>query len=348
MRAGPLWRKIPAGNERLRKFWLPLLISCWLVLSIGTGKSLAAGNTWTSNGPAGGHVYALAIDPHQIQLVFAGTATHGIFKSQDGGEHWQPSNVGLKGLQVLALAISPTTPSTIYAGTSGGIFESSDAGDSWCFGGLEHSPVSVIVTDPMSPRVVYAGTASGVMKTLDGGNSWFLAGLAKTPIVAMAVDPINSTILYASEQGIGVYRSVDGGDHWTSIASGLNRIPISALAIAVEPTASVVYAGGSGGNIYRSENEGHDWVAIPIRISHENVTSICPDPTWPLTIFAGTEKDGVVRTDDRGTTWKMAGLNNITVFTLAIDQSAMPTIYAGTNFQGVFQVDAHHVAKTRN
>lgn len=79
---------------------------------------------WTSHGLAGQAVSGLAIDPRNPATIYAGTYG-GVFKSTDGGAHWQAMNTGLNNLFVRALAIDPLNPATVYAGV--GVFPMSFA-----------------------------------------------------------------------------------------------------------------------------------------------------------------------------------------------------------------------------
>ena len=98
-----------------------------MAMLAGSGAPLAeAGvNVWTSNGPAGERIQALAIDPTSPSTLYAGSSRGGVFKSTDGGGSWSAVNSGLTHPNlggrlpvVNALAINPLTPSTVYAGTS--------------------------------------------------------------------------------------------------------------------------------------------------------------------------------------------------------------------------------------
>src|SRR5205807_9211166 len=78
----------------------------------------------------------------------------GIFKSTTGGGSWSAANTGLPTLFVLALAIDPQTPATLYAGTAGGgVFKSANAGGSWgaVNTGLTASRVRALAIDPQTP-----------------------------------------------------------------------------------------------------------------------------------------------------------------------------------------------------
>jgi len=84
------------------------------------GVVFAGFNVWTSNGPEGGDILALAIDPQTPATLYAGTWRGGVFKSANGGGSWSAANSGLTSRTVLALAIDPQTPTTLHAGTDGG------------------------------------------------------------------------------------------------------------------------------------------------------------------------------------------------------------------------------------
>src|SRR5947199_9903765 len=83
----------------------------------GTHVAEAGLNAWSSAGPEGGTIHALAVDPLTPSTVYGGVFSQGVFKSVDSGGRW---TLVLPASQVLALAIDPQTPNTIYAGLSAG------------------------------------------------------------------------------------------------------------------------------------------------------------------------------------------------------------------------------------
>jgi len=128
------------------KTWLVLLSA---LLWVSSASMVHAGNNvWTSLGPEGGKINALALDPTTPTTLYAGTGG-GVFKSPNGGSSW--SATGLTTLNVNALALDPTTPTTLYAGTSGGgVFKSTDGGSSWSAvnTGL---PTAFVYSSPLPP-----------------------------------------------------------------------------------------------------------------------------------------------------------------------------------------------------
>ena len=173
-----------------------LLVWLALVLSLSQPVPVSAGfNAWTSIGPEGGWIYALAVDPNTPTTLYAGTYGGGMFKSTDGGATWSPVNNGLTNKSVWALAIASTTPaSTTYAGTYGGVFKSTNGGASWSAvnSGLTNTAVFALAIDPTDSNTLYAGTyGGGVFKSINGGTTWSVAntGLTNKSVRALAIDP---------------------------------------------------------------------------------------------------------------------------------------------------------------
>jgi hypothetical protein len=156
-------------SRRLGKgFLLPLLSILALLCPSLAGVAWAGVNVWTTNGPAGGDILALAIDPSSPATLYAGTADgRGIFKSRNGGESWSLINTGLTEpgfptvRPVVDLAIDPSTSATLYAGTfGGGAFKSTNGGASWSAinTGLTSVFVRTLAIDPTNPATLYSGT----------------------------------------------------------------------------------------------------------------------------------------------------------------------------------------------
>ena len=122
-----------------------------------------------------GLVHVIVIYSQTPRTIYLGIAIWnvlaGIFKRIDGGDTWNPANTGLppypnpnttSGPPVYALAIDPTKPTTLYAGTNAGVFKSTNSGGNWTALGLSNLAVNAIAIDPKRPGLVYAGTSAGV------------------------------------------------------------------------------------------------------------------------------------------------------------------------------------------
>ncbi len=109
-----------------------LCLSLAVAFSLSSCVAYAGPGVWTTGGPYGGEIYALAIDPASPATLYAGAWMGGVFKSTNSGTTWTVANTGLTDWQVNALAIDPATPRTLYVGTDdGGVFKSTNAGDTW-------------------------------------------------------------------------------------------------------------------------------------------------------------------------------------------------------------------------
>jgi photosystem II stability/assembly factor-like uncharacterized protein len=78
-----------------------------------------------------GNPPALAVHPHDSNIVLLGTWGNGILRTVDAGQTWSTANAGLTNLYVNVLTFDPRDPNIVYAGTDGGVFLSQDGGDSW-------------------------------------------------------------------------------------------------------------------------------------------------------------------------------------------------------------------------
>jgi photosystem II stability/assembly factor-like uncharacterized protein len=286
--------------------------------------------TWSAinNGLTNTSVTALAIDPTNTSIIYAGTKG-GVFRSADWGGNWSAINSGLTNTHVWALAIDRINTSTIYAGTEGGLFKSADGGEHWSASGLTYY-VDALAIDSTNTSIIYAGTTGGLFKSVDGGGDWSYCGLPE--VTTLAIDPTNTSIIYAGTIG-GVFKSTNGGKSWsTSCSSDLCDF---SYALAIDPTNSgILYAGGALA-VFKSINGGVSWIAI---LPTTYGLALAIDPTNPGIIYAGTWGLGVYKSTDGGKSWSaiIGGLTNIFVTALAIDPTNTSIMYAGT-WGGVFK-----------
>ena len=287
-------------------------------------------------------VPALAVDPVTPTRLYAGT-WRGIARSDDGGAHWTsaiavaPTSDGLAPAiaagAVLALAIDPVTPATIYAATaSHGVFTSLNAGTNWSLSStdLVAATINSLAIDPLTPTTIYAGGDAGIFKSTNAAATWNAAssGLDNTLVRALAVHPVTPATVYAATAG-GVYRSTNSGVTWAAFNSGLTNL--SAQAIAIDPaTPATLYAGTTGG-VFKSTDSATNWSAINAGLTSSDVTALAVDRLNPMTVYAGTT-DGLFKSTDGGATWSpnTNGLSVQRVLALAVNPQVPATLYAGT------------------
>jgi photosystem II stability/assembly factor-like uncharacterized protein len=247
-------------------------------------------------------VETLAIDPHNSNIVYAGTGiagcspptNKGIFESVDGGKSWIDTKSGIGCLS--AIVIDPRTAGTVYAGSwfTGGVNKSTDGGRSWnaVSSGLpldtSFGPrTTALAIDPQNTGTLYSG-GNAVLKTTDGGANWAGAdsGIPITPypnVTALAVDPQTSGTVYAATanqiSGGGLWKSTDGGANWRIV------FPAAVYALAINPqNPATIYAGADDG-LERSTDGGQNWTLIPGGPGRATVLAL--DPQDPNTVYAG-------------------------------------------------------------
>ena len=229
---------------------------------------------WRHIGPEGNRVSAVAGVIGDPNVYYAGAASGGIFKTIDGGLHWEPVFDSMPVSSIGALAVAPSDPNLVWAGTGEssirsnvslgwGIYKSTDAGRTWIRSGLDSTGrIARIVVHPTNPDVVYATAIGraygpqqhrGVYRTSDGGKTWerVLFVDENTGAYAVAMDPTNPRILYASTwefvihtwgrksggPGSGIWKSTDGGTTWKRLSgNGLPSKPIGKTDLAVART----------------------------------------------------------------------------------------------------------------
>src|SRR2546428_1619618 len=107
-----------------------VLVAALLALAVAVPAQAERGK-WTTHGPEGGVIEAVAIDPSNPTTLYCGTKGSGLFKSTNGGASWVPLNSGLTDPIVVAVVVDPSVPTTVYAGTWSGVFKSTNGGASW-------------------------------------------------------------------------------------------------------------------------------------------------------------------------------------------------------------------------
>jgi photosystem II stability/assembly factor-like uncharacterized protein len=232
-------------------------------------------------GPVGNRLTSVVGIPGQPNIYYVGAASGGIFKTTDGGVHWEPIFDDQPVSSIGSLAIAPSDPNIIWAGTGEawirshisvgqGIYKSTDAGKTWTLMGLEKTGrIGRIVIDPKNPDIVVAAVLGhaygpqqerGVFRTVDGGKTWerVLFTDENTGCSDLVMDPSNPRILFAGMwpltirtwgresggPGSGLYKSTDGGVTWKKLTGrGLPTRTTGKFALAIPRTnPSRIYA----------------------------------------------------------------------------------------------------------
>ena len=255
-----------------------------------------------SIGPAvtGGRIQDLEIDPKNPAVLYVGAATGGIWKSTNKGVTWtsvfdhQPDNT------FGALAIFERDSHIVWAGTGeqnnrqssswgGGVYRSTNGGDSWTYLGLHDTrSIGRVVLDPTDPNVAYVAAVGnlwrenperGVFKTADAGHTWtkVLYVDAFTGATDLVMDPRDSKVLYAATYqrlrkafgfngggpGSAIYKTVDAGATWKKLENGIPTGDKGRIGLALARSnpnvlvATIEHA--TAGGTYRTEDAGATW-----------------------------------------------------------------------------------------
>ncbi len=232
-------------------------------------------------GPPGNRLNAIVGVPGNPWVYYAGAASGGIFKTSDGGAHWDPIFDSQTVSSIGALAVAPSDPNVVWSGTGEafirsnisvgtGIYKSVDAGKTWSLMGLDRTGrIGRIVIDPANPDNVLACALGhaygpqperGVFRTTDGGKSWnrVLFVDENTGCSDIAMDPNNPRTLFAGMwqieihtwgrtsggPGSGLFKSTDGGATWKRLEGhGLPDAPVGKVSVAIaRKNSNYVYA----------------------------------------------------------------------------------------------------------
>ncbi len=292
----------------------PILACAFLFLTIAAiaqpvPAELVNGLKWRLIGPfRGGRAVAVAGVPGSPATFYFGAVNGGIWKTTDAGVVWSPIFDGQPAASIGALAVAPSDPKTIYAGTGetdiredlstgNGMYKSSDGGVTWNHIGLEETrQIGRIVIDPSDANVVYVGALGHA---------------------------------YAANEQRGVFKSMDGGAHWARVLDLGSEIGVSDLAMASAapqllfagtwhtqrpPWSSYAPTDGPGSGLYRSQDAGKTWTRL--------IGNGLPEGDWGrvgvavardgkrvyalLEVKKDAKKSGLYRSDDGGNTWALA------------------------------------------
>jgi photosystem II stability/assembly factor-like uncharacterized protein len=263
---------------------------------------------WTLRGPTniGGRITALAVDPRDQDVVYAGAAEGGVMRSFDGGQTWSFPFDAQPSLAIGALALDPTDPDIVYAGTG--------------------------EVNPGGGSVAYGGT--GLYRSTDQGENWESLGLEDVGAIGrIVIDPTDSARIFVAAMGHlwspgperGVYRTEDGGATWEQVLQLGDTTGCVDLILRPDQPQTVLAAmwerirtderydyGGPGCAVWRTDDGGDSWAIVGGGLPNPGADggriglALCANQSDRMyAVYADRVGyfDGLYRSDDAGATW---------------------------------------------
>ena len=270
-----------------------------------------SGFSFRSVGPAfmSGRIADIAIDPNNENIWYVAVGSGGVWKTTNAGTTWKPLADKQPFYSTGAITLDPNNSQTVWLGTGEnvggrhvgighGMYLSRDGGKTWKNKGLKKSEhISKIIVHPTDSNTLWvaaqgplwsSGGERGLYKTTDGGATWRQTmNLDEwTGVTDLLIDPRDPNVLYAASwqrhrnvaaymgggPGTAIYKSVDGGESWRKLKTGLPSSNMGKIGLAISPMQpDVIYAAieldRKKGGVYRSANAGESWEKISDTVS---------------------------------------------------------------------------------
>ena len=270
-----------------------------------------SGFSFRSVGPAfmSGRIADIAIDPNNENIWYVAVGSGGVWKTTNAGTTWKPLADKQPFYSTGAITLDPNNSQTVWLGTGEnvggrhvgighGMYLSRDGGKTWKNKGLKKSEhISKIIVHPTDSNTLWvaaqgplwsSGGERGLYKTTDGGATWRQTmNLDEwTGVTDLLIDPRDPNVLYAASwqrhrnvaaymgggPGTAIYKSVDGGESWRKLKTGLPSSNMGKIGLAISPMQpDVIYAAieldRKKGGVYRSANAGESWKKMSDTVS---------------------------------------------------------------------------------
>jgi photosystem II stability/assembly factor-like uncharacterized protein len=261
---------------------------------------------WRSIGPfRAGRVLGVTGVRGEPEVYYFGSVGGGVWKTDDAGRTWNPIFDSQPVASIGAIAIAASNHDVIYVGSGeadmrssvsggNGMYKSTDGGKSWAHIGLEDTrQIGRILVDPDDANRLFvaalghpygANSERGVFRSKDGGKSWqrILFKDENTGAIDLAFEPGNKQTVYATlwqtrrppwsiyppskGPGSGLYRSLDGGDHWEQLSGrGLPSQGLGRMGMAIapgNPQRIYLIVDAKEGGLYRSDDGAQNWKLV--------------------------------------------------------------------------------------
>ncbi len=216
-------------------------------------------------------VTAAAVDPQDQEVLYAGMANSGVYKSIDGGETWLPKQKGMLDSHIVSIVIDPTDSGVVYAlSVPGGAYKTNDGGENWSLasnglatrGGYGGNHM---IMDPQDPNHLLSLIGGRLYESINGATSWvqkasecLLTAWSVTinPVDSREIAVVHSALDSSNPCGNGVLLSLDGGQTWVN--QGLDKADYTSTITFLPTTGNTIYVNISN-QLYSSNDHGNTW-----------------------------------------------------------------------------------------
>jgi len=334
------------------------------VIFVGTGgpngsyssgaiyKTTDGGTSWSKMNQGNNfdsYIVDIDIDPNNTSVIWAVAISNSsgwgtLYRSEDGGDTW--SVVFQVNGWFYDVEVKPNDSNSIFTANGWGIFRHYYDAGSWKYEWILSyvaANVRALAFDPQDPETLYAawlypiswgGDGTGkIGRSTDGGSNWDIY-VADLQFITLAVHPTDSSTILGGELNLGVYKSVDSGQNWTSINTGVNAVIV--YDVAIDPNDSTHLLVGANAGVYEKTGGGA-WSRIS-DFQFSTAYSIEFHPTNSLIFYAGIE-GYLAKTLDGGQNWTYSNVLS-TGYNyprdIAIDTTNTDTILIAVNGFGTY------------
>jgi photosystem II stability/assembly factor-like uncharacterized protein len=293
--------------------------------------------------------------------VYAGTAGHSAWFSEDDGASWVHPN-SHSGMyleaRVWTFSSHPACPGELFAGTDMGVFRWDEAAARWTLLPSPMQDVWALAQHPARPEVIVAGTRPAAFyRSEDSGQTWAKMhapdarqfsdiNMGPTRVTQILFDPVDADTVWASVEIGGIFRSSDGGRSWTPKENGLVSSDVHGVLALRKPDGTRLLYATTNRGLHRSEDSGETWQFQALDSPWQYTRAIVPRTDNSAIIFLANGNgppgnDGrLLRSTDYGYTFAdvhLPGELNSTPWCIATDPGDPLRLFACTNLGQLFR-----------
>jgi photosystem II stability/assembly factor-like uncharacterized protein len=312
---GRTWQLAGLAHETVRALaQSPTHPKTWLAGSLtGVYRSTDEGASWKRITPAKHddlkNFYSVAFDPHDDNIIYAGTY-HLPWKTSNGGKNWSPISKGMiDDSDVMSIIVDPANPENVHATACSGIYHSVNGAEQWSkYKGIPFvfRRTQLIRQDPRHPETLYAGTTSGLWKTTSEAGQWKRVTPVDWVINDIVIDAKNPQRVIIGTEREGVQISEDRGTNFASANVGFHHQHILDVAVHRDRPERELVVLTFGTNAFLATKDGGiTWTPLGPGLKRTDLKHVYASPSgW----WASLNKGGLMKYTETGAKWVRAGL----------------------------------------